>query len=382
MTSTTTRTPFIRSGAGLVVLSMLVLSGCGSANDTASFEPGAGGTSEEAAATPEPTEEAAAGGESVEQGFVYDDISQDVTSTANLRPEKDKVVVPNGTLTINAVQEVSTVNGEDLGLGVVDGGYGAADGEALRVVDMSFAPNEEFPASDAPTSELSIEVDGAQEHLHSLDGEQDHRILVSAAEDGSTQLIVSSEGHDQSIDVLTGERVDDDVAAAYYLPTTRQEPHHEFPIDDDLFPTKSTTGPDEDVRTVYSFQVDSATLEAWTAEDGWAEPGQAWLVVDWKYEVTAEHSIISGHLDRFDAALAIKVGDEVTEDKVHDEDRNRHTEGTRATPVSVPIDTTDVAVSVSGAVVISMSGGTGLQMAGETAGDFASEELKISFPQE
>ena len=292
------------------------------ANDAATFQTGAGGASEEEmSATPAPTEEAAAGGESVEPGFVYDDISKNVTSTANLRPENDQVVVPNGTLTINSVQEVSTVKGEDLGLGTVDGGYGAPEGEALRVVDVSFAPNEEFPDSDAPTSDLSIEVGGAQEHLYTLDGEQDHRILVSAAEDGTTQLIVSSEGHEQQVDVLTGERADDDVAAAYYLSTPRQEPHHEFPIESDRFPTKSTTGPDEDVTTAYSFQVDSATLSAWTAEDGWAEPDQAWLVVDWKYEVTAEHSIISGRIDRFDAALAIKVGDDVTQDKVHDEDK-------------------------------------------------------------
>ncbi|MGO1838755.1 MAG: hypothetical protein ACTH0E_04470 [Candidatus Microbacterium stercoravium] len=382
MTSTTTRTLFIRSGAGLAALSMLALAGCGSANDAATFQTGAGGASEEMSATPAPTEEAAAGGESVEPGFVYDDISKNVTSTANLRPENDQVVVPNGTLTINSVQEVSIVKGEDLGLGTVDGGYGAPEGEALRVVDVSFAPNEEFPDSDAPTSDLSIEVGGAQEHLYTLDGEQDHRILVSAAEDGTTQLIVSSEGHEQQVDVLTGERADDDVAAAYYLSTPRQEPHHEFPIESDRFPTKSTTGPDEDVTTAYSFQVDSATLSAWTAEDGWAEPDQAWLVVDWKYEVTAEHSIISGRIDRFDAALAIKVGDDVTQDKVHDEDKNRHAEGNRSTSVSVPIETADVTVSVSGGVVISMSGGSGLQMAGETTGEFASDELKLSFPQE
>ncbi|MGO3556104.1 MAG: hypothetical protein ACTINZ_12120, partial [Microbacterium gubbeenense] len=76
MTSTTTRTLFIRSGAGLAALSMLALAGCGSANDAATFQTGAGGASEEMSATPAPTEEAAAGGESVEPGFVYDDISK------------------------------------------------------------------------------------------------------------------------------------------------------------------------------------------------------------------------------------------------------------------------------------------------------------------
>lgn len=381
MISTTTRTHFIRSGVGLAALSVLMLAGCGSANEAAGFEPGAGATSEETSAAPAPTEDAA-GGESLEPGFVYDDISKDVTSTANLRPENDRVVVPNGTLTINSVQDVSTVNGENLGLDAVDGGYGASEGEALRVVDVTFTPNEEFPDSDAPTSDLSIRAGGAQEHLHTLDGEQDHRILVSAAEDGTTQLVVSSEGHDQSVDVLTGERTEDDVAAAYYLPTPRQEPHHAFPIDDDLFPTKATTRPAEDVTTSYSFQVDAAMLSAWTVKDGWAEPGEAWLVVDWKYEVTADHPVIPGSIERFDAALAIKVGDEVTEDKVHDEKKTGDVDGTRSTSVAVPIDTTDIAISVAGNVVIDMLSGSGLQMAGETTGDFASDELKISFPQE
>ena len=76
--------------------------------------------------------------------------------------------------------------------------YGAPEGESLRIVDVSYMPDEEFPADDAPTTELSIEVGGAQEHLSTLDDQQDHRILVSAAQDGTTQLIVSSEGHDQA----------------------------------------------------------------------------------------------------------------------------------------------------------------------------------------
>ena len=164
--------------------------------------------------------------------------------------------------------------------------------------------------------------------------------------------------------MLTGERADDEVAAAYYLPTTRQEPHHTFPIDDGALPTKSGTTPEEDVTTTYSFQIDAATLTAWTASDGWADPGQAWLVVDWTYTVTAAHPVISGRIDRFDAALEVTAGDEVVEDTVHDEDKGGDVTGTKSTSVAVPIETTDVAVSVSGGAEIDMYSGSGLEMAG------------------
>jgi len=390
MTFTTTRIPVARCTIGLTalsVLSVLALTGCGTNAGPAGFESGSG-AAEEQAATPEHTTEPADDIERVEPGFVYDDISKDVTATATIRPQNAEIFTPSGTLTINSVQEVAAVAPDEVGLDAVegDGGeprdYGAAAGESLRIIDLSYVPKEEFPSDDAPTTDLSVEVGGAQEHLSTLDDQQDHRILVSAADDGSAQLVVSSEGHDQAVDVLTGERVDDDIAAAYYLPTTRQEPHHTFPIDDAALPTKSHTTPDEDVTTSYSFEIDSATLSAWTATDGWADPGQAWLVVDWNYRVTAEHPVIWGHINRFDAALAITVGDQVTEDKVHDEDKSGDVEDTRSTSVAVPIETTDVAISVSGDAEFDMLTGSGLEMAGEKTVDFSSESLEISFPRE
>lgn len=387
MTITTTRTPFTRCAIGLAALSVLALTGCGTNADPAGFESGTG-TAEESAPTPETTAEAADDVERVEPGFVYDDISKDVTATETIRPENAEIITPSGTLTINSVQEVAAVAPTEIGLDAVDGDdgeprdYGAAEGESLRIVDVSYMPDEEFPADDAPTTELSIEVGGAQEHLSTLDDQQDHRILVSAAQDGSAQLIVSSEGHDQAVDVLTGERADDEVAAAYYLPTTRQEPHHTFPIDDGALPTKSGTTPEEDVTTTYSFQIDAATLTAWTASDGWADPGQAWLVVDWTYTVTAAHPVISGRIDRFDAALEVTAGDEVAEDTVHDEDKGGDVTGAKSTSVAVPIETTDVALSVSGGAEIDMYSGSGLEMAGSTAVEFSSDPLEISFPRE
>jgi len=387
MTITTTRIPFARYTVGLAALSVLALTGCGTNAEPAGFESGSGAAAE-GSATPERTAEAADDVERVEPGFVYDDISKDVTATQTLRPENAEIITPSGTLTVNSVQEITAVAPAEIGLDAVEGDdgqprdYGAAAGESLRIVDLSYVPDEEFPSDDAPTTDLSVEAGGAQEHLSTLDDQQDHRILVSAAEDGSAQLIVSSEGHDQAVDVLTGERVDDDVAAAYYLPTTRQEPHHTFPIDDAALPTKSHTTPEEDVTTSYSFQIDAATLSAWTATDGWADPGQAWLVVDWNYTVTAEHPVIWGHINRFDAALEITVGDEVAEDKVHDEDRSGDVTGTKSTSVAVPIETSDVAISVSGDAEIDMLSGSGLQMAGDKTVEFSSDPLDISFPRE
>ena len=383
MTHTAKRAMLARGGIGIAALSMLVLAGCGTETQTAGFA-----DSEEPAQTTEgPTQasEDAAPALTTDPGFVYEDISKDVTVTGTIRPEQGEIITPSGTLTVNEVQEVTAVAAEEVGLDPAPGTdgeaaeYGAAQGEAFRIVDVTYTPHSQAPGDDVATSDLSLVAGGAQQHLSALEDQQDHRILVSAPDDGSTRLVVSSEGHDQYVDVLTGERVDDEVAAAYYLPTARQELHHTFAIDDDAFPTKTHSSPAEDVTIDYSFQIVTATLTAWTADDGWASPGQAWLEVDWNYEVTAEHPVIPGSIEKLDAALAIDVDGEVTEETIHVEDETRDAKGDQTASLAVPVDTTEVGLSVSGDIEVGMLYGSGLEMAGEKAAEFSGDELTVSF---
>lgn len=386
MAHTTTHRTLVHSGIAIAALSMLTLAGCATGDDTAEFagggQTGAAGGETAASPSPEATPELR-----TDPGFTYDDISKDVTVTDTTRPEQSAVVTPSGTLTINEVQEVATVDPDAIGLGAGAGDetsdepteYSAARGESFRIVDVSYTPDEDLSGDDVPTSDLSLVAGGSQSHLAALEDEQEFRMLISAADDGSTQLVVSSEGHDQFVDVLTGERVDDDVAAAYYLPTTRQEPHHTFPIDEASLPIKSHSSAEEDLVVDYAFQVASASLVAWTADGGWAQSGEAWLVVDWNYEVLAEHPVMPGSIETLSAALSMDVGGEVTKDEVFAEDETGDASGTRTAYVAVPIDTSEVQLSVSGNIEVGMLHGSGLEMAGETTAEFSSEKLTVSF---
>src|SRR5699024_706451 len=185
--------------------------------------------------------------------------------------------------------------------------FAAAEGEVLRALDLSFAPEDDDDLAyddGPPPTDLSIRAGGSQTHLAELDlaastrilvappprdlstrpgGWQPHlaeldledstRILVSVPQDGSAALVVSSEGHDQLVDLLTGERQDDDVAAAYYRADRVQEPHHTFPVSVEPFPVLYDGEPDDDIDATVSFQATTLTLTAWTEETGWAEPG-------------------------------------------------------------------------------------------------------------
>src|SRR5699024_12833921 len=95
--------------------------------------------------------------------------------------------------------------------------FAAAEGEVLRALDLSFAPEDDDDLAyddGPPPTDLSIRAGGPQTHLAELDLEDSTRTLVSVPQDGCAALVVSSEGHDQPGDLLTGERQDDDVAAA------------------------------------------------------------------------------------------------------------------------------------------------------------------------
>jgi hypothetical protein len=366
-----------RLGLGVLALSALALSACGGGEGEAEFA--------EESAAPEVV------GEEVSPGFLYEDISQNVTVTETLRPERSEVITPTGTLQVNEVQAVSTVPAEEVELEEVTDeetgeqlDYIAAAGEELRVVDFSFTPHGDQEQlyggahESGTTSELSISVGGSQNHLQSLDSQADHRILVSAPEDGSTQLVVSSEGHDQYVDVLTGERQEDEVAAAYYRPVTTQEPHHTFPVEDSEFTVMRDGEVDSEPAVSYDLQVASASLTAWTEEGGWAAPGEAWLAVDWNYEARPEDMSGIG-IDELKLKLTADVDGTASEDEVvapggavPNEERTSY--------AAVPIETTDVSLSLSGDVSVEyIYGGSSYSLAEDTA-EFSTEELAVSFP--
>lgn len=325
----------------------------------------------------------------LETGFLAKDIGKDITTTGTVRPQLADTVTPSGTVKISGIQELDSITPQQIGPDAPQTSddveaYGPADGEVLRVIELTYTPTDTQgtdTGGTTPTTDLSINLDGTQVHLSELDGQQDHRILVSVPEAGTAQLVISSESHDQFVDVLTGERQDDDVAAAYYLPNPRQEPTHTFKIDSDTFPTQTSSGRARgDITTDFTVKAISAELTAWNPEDGWAAPGNAWLAVTWNHDLglTADASVLS-QIDDLKTALSIDVAGTVTKDEIHAQNEIGNVKGDRTAYVPVSIDTNEVVLSVSGSVTVSTPNGSGLEMAGETSADFASDELTITF---
>src|SRR5699024_9383947 len=274
-------TRFGRRAFGLAAFGALALSACGSEEIARFTDTGGSGASDGGGAGASDggggasdgggTGAATADLPQLEAGFTVENFTKDVTVSNTPQPQNNTVITPTGTLTIDGVQEIATVPAEavDLEAEMDEDGeeldFAAAEGEVLRAFDLSFAPEDDDDLAyddGPPPTDLSIRAGGSQTHLAELDLEDSTRILVSVPQDGSAALVVSSEGHDQLVDLLTGERQDDDVAAAYYRADRVQEPHHTFPVSVEPFPVLYDGEPDNDIDATVSFQATTLTLTA------------------------------------------------------------------------------------------------------------------------
>lgn len=386
-TSISTRLLARIGGLGLTGVAVVALGACGS-TQAADFtedgvDPSATGTSQVTQEEPAPVEL-----QPVESGFLTEDFDEGLTFTETIRPEQGEILTPAGTLEFRHVQSIESISpgAARLAPALPDGteilSYGPADGEVLRVVELAFTPAGDIYLDQLPGADLSVTIGGSQKHLGELLDTETLRLLASVPDDGSVQLVVSSEGHDQNFDLLTGERAEDDVAAAYYRSGALQEPHHTIKVDSTSLPTDSGTGPEDDVVTDFSFDVESAMLTAWNEEGGWAEPGTAWLGVTWAYDLRTNEN---GHLTQFkslNAVASIDVDGEVTTDQFH-ADRGYGTtgiDGERIAWVSVPVDTTSASISFSGDFMLEIPMGQGVTITGDGTGTFASDSYEITFP--
>lgn len=388
--------PLHRRVFGVAALAALVLTACASDEQAAGFEDAEAASAE--GGTDETVEEESESElPQVESGFFHEQLSNAPTVVDSQRPEQGEVITPVGTLSIDEIESIESVSAEEVGLDPVYQDEGATDaetldyvpaeGEVFRVLNLSFTSHQD--AAHSATSTMALNVDGAQTHLHDLDSQQEHRLLVSVPEDGSTRLVVSSEGHDQYVDVLTGEREDDDVAAAYYRDVVQQDPNHKYPIDSGRLGVEreamyQTSGEEDDMVLNYDFGVSSVRLAAWTEEGGWADPGEAWLVVDRSYEVETEWPPMFGELEEVKMTFTTEVGDEATEEDHYDDGGIRNTAGELTTYTSVPNDMTEVALSLNGSATVEIPSGVGRGYFYSEGGthEFTSEPLEVSFPDE
>lgn len=399
---TTTTKHIGRRTFSLAALGALALSACGS-GERADFEEtggsgasdgGGSAASDDGGATASDDGGATAADADLprlEAGFTVEEFTKDVTVASTLQPKNSTVITPTGVLSIDGLQEIATVSAESVGLEAEKGEDGEAldlapaDGEVLRAIELSFAPSSGDEAAldeAAPLTDISISVGGSQTHLAEIDGEYSNRILISVPKDGSAFLVVSSEGHDQMVDLLTGERQADEVAAAYYRSDRLQEPHHTFPLPVDPFPVLYSDEADSEVTTTTAFQAATLGLTAWTETTGWADPGSAWLVMEWSAAITLNTEIPGlVRATDYSATASVTVDGETTTDEIHEDKLNLNSSNSeeRTLVVAVPVDVSSATVSVSGGFSLEIDPGV-YEIDGPLDRTFESEDLTVDFP--
>lgn len=389
--------PLGRTVIALAAVTALTLTGC-SEGEVAEFEDGAptaqaaaDDDADAAAATHvDAAEQTAAAPLVAESGLIHEDISQAPAVLDTLRPANGEVVTPAGTLTVRQVEVVESVPSEEIGLeGEPDQEQAVpAEGEEFRILTMTFTPDAATVAHGDDRLDvdaaLALNVGGVQQHLHDLTGTMDMRTLVSVPQDGSASLTISSEGHDQFVDVLTGERAEDEVAAGYYREVTNQDLNHSFPLDSDTLALQherrdSGTG---EVTVTYDVRVNAVGLSAWAPEQGWAAPGQAWLMIDWGHEILEENDVYSA-VDINDVTLTLTadLGDEQMEVTYKDKGGRSSNRAETISYLAVPNEVVDVALSTEGSAVYEIVSGNYVLVDQESAQlQFATDVLEVSLP--
>lgn len=376
---------------GVAAVAALALSACSSSGQTAEFE-------EPETTTQETQEESVETGPQLpeaEAGLVVADISQEAAVLDTLRPENNEIITPAGTLTVQEVEIVESVAATevDADAGAEQDELGPAAGEAFRILNFSFAPDERTQGYGDDVldveADLALNAGGQQQHLSDLDDEEDYRTLVSVPQDDGAQLVVSSQGHDQYIDVLTGERTAEaqDAAATYYRDITSQDLNHAFPIPSDGIPIERTAGSAEqdDAPVDYSLRINSAELTAWSPEDGWAAPGEGWLAIDWSYDIESDLAFytVSGELQDLDLTLTAELADETLEFNTKNAGGRRSVSDEHLTYLAVPEDIVEADLSLAGGVEFVLDA-PNVALAQDGAGslEVATDPLTVSFPME
>lgn len=368
---------------GLTAVAALTLTACGS--DETQFED---------TATADSTQEQVAVEEEMrpelpeaERGLVHHDISQEPTILDTFTPEHAEVVTPAGTLTVDKVEVVESVSAGELEMSSYDAQeqVGPAAGEELMILDLSFQPDEAtqgYGGLDA-SADLALEAAGQRNHIDALDSQETYRMLISAPQDSSTQFVIASEGHDQRIDVLTGERIVDpqDPAAAYYREVTVQDLNHAFQIDDRNIAVSTVRGSDE-IPLSQDPRINTVTLTAWTEESGWADEGQAWLLVDWELELDGHSGATRRVLvEDVDMTLKVDLGGETLTDNVKDPADKARFSHEQISSFEVDNEISELILSFDIGIG-SLEGSINVDVVGDeaTGYEFSTDDLEVEFP--
>jgi hypothetical protein len=208
------------------------------------------------------------------------------TNAVSLNPSESTLITPAGTLTISAIAQVATAPAND---GTVDQptkGYhlwtfsaqwdptlNKADSDTQTTANTAPAATLTYVNGTTRTDTGMIPADSAANS-----GGSDNQTFLASVKNGSdAYLDVAVAGQDQQISVTTGKRVDNPVAAGYYVQNREYAAAaSSAPTEFDNASTCTGDCPDYDVK--FNQSVSNVAVSAYDyATAKWAPPGQEFL---------------------------------------------------------------------------------------------------------
>ena len=285
------------------------------------------------------------------------------TSTLELedvkRPEDaGTVITPGGTVTVESVASAPYLPGEPA--------EQPAEGEVFRVLTYSLENAEDTEGNVAMS--LLIDAAGQQRDVGVDDPYADEQTFVVSVPEGEpASLVVASAGHEQRVDLDTGERRPDPITDAYYRSVTEQDigktknyPFQSAPTDN---------GPK---RLAYSLDMESARITPYTTIGGlgYAKKGKVWLEVTFTGELRDPEYEFNLERTDFNWTATVK-GKKVAATKVRPSEWDQDS----AALFEVPADVTNVEIAAKPAAVV-----TTFERPRRTV-QFGPTTVKVNFPK-
>ncbi|MFC5265210.1 hypothetical protein ACFPJ1_24120 [Kribbella qitaiheensis] len=198
------------------------------------------------------------------------------SETLELKPTSDKLVLPDGTVTLKGLATPETIgSGTEV--------KAPASGEKFIAAIFSTSPTID-PLTDRPgfdgtttATKWTVSVGGEQRPVDVLPrGDAsamtgDQMLLVSVPKDAPDVLLTATSGPVvQSLSLTTGKRTTD-AAATYYRTGTLTDLNKSLP--------KTAGNQGRDFTSTYSLALQKAVLTPWDPARGWAPQGKAWVRV-------------------------------------------------------------------------------------------------------
>jgi hypothetical protein len=218
--------------------------------------------------------------------------------TLDLKPATDKLVVPDGTVTLKGVASPALIGSGADALAPASGEkFVVATFTTSSTVDQltgrtaidaqnggtGGAPSRTTWTVTVGTEQRPVQVLPAAPAFGEPAKTTDRTIVASVPKDASEVLLTAANGTvTQSLSLITGRRTTTDTAAAYYRTSTQVALNKSL--------GGKTVNQGRDFRSTYRLTFDKAVLTSWDPEHGWAPAGKAWVRVKYESELSYNYA--------------------------------------------------------------------------------------------